>query len=129
MNSFVLDKNKAFADSVADKLNTLNNELFKVESEINDLRFKLIDIQLDLEIIEDKIRVEVAFDSTLNNERQREAATASEKRKSDKWVTSKDRDIPQLKRQIAVLETQKSYIYRNYQTLLTYLRYLNSDSY
>lgn len=122
-----LSKNTTFIDSIAAELNSLADELYDIESEITNFKFKLMNTQLEIGVIEDKIKVEVAFDSTLSNERQREAATASERRKSNKWVTATDKEIPEFKQSIAELEVKKSLIYRKYTTLISYLKALSNE--
>jgi septal ring factor EnvC (AmiA/AmiB activator) len=127
MSMATLSKNTTFIDSIAAELNSLADELYDVESEITNFKFKLMNTQLEVNVIEDKIKVEVAFDSTLSNERQREAAAASERRKSNKWVTATDKQIPELKQSIAELEVKKSLIYRKYTTLTSYLKALGNE--
>jgi GTPase involved in cell partitioning and DNA repair len=122
-----LVQNTTFVDSIVSELNSVNQEIVNFDEQIANLKFKLVNKQLELDVIEDRVEVEVSFDSTLKNERQRDAALASQKRKDSKWVSLATVEIPQLKDEVAKQESARAFQYRKYQTLLAYVRALNNN--
>lgn len=120
-----LNHNTLFADSIAVELNSINNELHTQDLELAELKSELVTKSLAVETVEERIKVQVAFDTTLTNERQREAATVSERRKDNTWVNYTTDLIPKLKEQVATLEAARNFKYRKYSILLAYLKTAN----
>lgn len=118
--------NNTFLDTLTAELNSITAIIHNLDKDIANLRFKLTQKIIEVEIIEDRVKVSVAFDATLSNERQREAAVASLRRKDDTWVTLTTKDIPELKDQVAKVEADRGFHYRKYQTLLTYAKTMSS---
>lgn len=120
-----LSHNTLFADSIAAELNSINNELHVDDLELAKLKTDLVAKSLEVETIEERIKVQIAFDTTLTNERQREAATVSERRKNDTWVSYTTDLIPKLKEQVTTLDAARNFKYRKYSILLAYLKSAN----
>ena len=120
--------NTAFADSIVAEINNIIEELHQQDAAFVEAKSKLLTRTLELNDIEDRILVEVAFDVSLSNERQREAASASLKRKDDNWVSLTTKVIPELKDQIARLDTERGFKQRKYNTLIAYLRAIASKN-
>lgn len=122
-----LQNNTLFIDSIVAELNVLAGEIHNNDIEVNNLRFKLFQHTTELETIESRIRVEVAFDTNLKNEKQRDAATYSLRHQDEGWVALTQTTIPELKHNITKLEADRSFNYRKYQTLLAYVKSMGSD--
>jgi len=102
------------------EMSNISEQILVLDKELADLRFTLAEKTIAREVIEGECKVTVAFDNSLSNERQREAALTSTLKRHRNWSDTKSRII-KIKKDIAHLEADRSVLYRKYESLASYL--------
>lgn len=110
-----------FTGSIIEELGKINDELLKLDTEVTNHKKQLVEYKLEVAKLENQYKVEVAFDTTLTNERQRDAALLSLKRQSEPLMNYTSRLIPELEEKLSNCENTRSFKYRQYQILMAYI--------